>query len=396
MSESKTVVMFSTADWNAPYWTNKQHIASRLARRGFRVLYVESPGIRAPKGNSRDLARVWNRLRSGLRPPRKVDKNIFVLSPMTIPLGHRFGLIKAFNGWMLRSTVKAWLHRHGDGKTIVWAYHPYLDGVLKKLSYKRLVYHCVDDIAAVPGVDAEAYLTAEIRLVDAADVVFTTSPFLKEHCEKLGARNCVFERNVADIEHFSRSRQPGEEPKDIKGIGRPRLCYAGVLSDYKIDADLITECATSRPDINWIFIGDEPERQNSKKIRALSLLPNVHMLGFRPYSELPDYLRFMDITVLPNRTDGYMKGVFPMKFYEYLASGKPVIASRLDSLADVSGPFLTATSPQEWLNAIDRCLSSQPEMLALDDPLLSEYSWESRLDRMLEKIDGKQDKGRPN
>lgn len=381
-----TVIMFSTADWDAPYWTNKQHIADRLAKRGHRVLYVESPGIRPPQGNIRDLSRIWARLRRAFRPPRRVTDNLWVFPPLTIPFGHRSRLVKQLNAGLIGSVVRHWLRRHGRGETLVWAYHPYIEGVYEALPRRALVYHCVDDLAAIPGVEAATFKAAETVLARAADVVFTTSPHLKDHCEALGAKRCLYERNVADIDHFAKAREPGRVPEEIARIEGPRLCYAGVLSDYKLDLKLIHACAAARPDLNWIFIGDEPERQASHDIALLRQLLNVHFLGYRTYNELPDYLRGADIAVLPNLTDGYMKGVFPMKFYEYLAAGKPVIATPIESLTDTGAPVVMAYTSADWLAAIDLCLSNPPPAVALDDENLRQFDWENRLDRMLEGV----------
>ncbi|ATN33176.1 glycosyl transferase [Rhizobium sp. ACO-34A] len=378
--------MFSTADWAAPYWTNKQHVADRLAKAGHRVLYIESPGIRPPQGNARDILRIANRLKRAWTPPKPINDNLWVFAPLTIPLGHRFALVKRFNAWLMRSVVGRWLDSHRQGDVIVWTYHPYIEGVTEGLSTGSLVYHCVDDLAAIPGVDAATFRAAEGKLVRQAAVVFTTSPYLRRHCLELGAQNCVFERNVADIEHFSAARQSGRLPEDIASIAGPKLCYLGVLSDYKLDLDLIEACGRARPDLSWIFIGDEPERQANATIARLKTLPNMHFIGYRPYSELPDYLRAIDIAVLPNRTDGYMRGVFPMKFYEYLAAGKPVISTPIDALVDVSNLVATAEGRDQWLAAIDECLSSPPGELSLDDSRLAQFGWDPRLERMLATV----------
>lgn len=382
-----TVVIFSTADWAAPYWTNKQHIADRLAKRGHRVLFVESPGIRPPKGNMRDLSRILARLRRAWTPPRRINANLWVFAPLTIPFGQRSNLVKGFNAWLMSSVLRRWLKRHGKGHNIVWSYHPYIEGAYESLPRKALIYHCVDDLAAIPGVDAEAFRTAETTLVQSADVVFVTSPHLKTHCEALGARHCVFERNVADIDHFAQARLPGAIPEELAHISGPKLCYAGVLSDYKLDLELISSCALAKPEINWLFIGDEPERQSNAVISSLKSLPNVHFLGYRPYADLPNYLRAIDIAILPNRTDGYMKGVFPMKFYEYMASGKPIIATPIDSIANINSSALLARTDKDWLQAIEQCLENPPVPLELDNENLRQFDWESRLDRMLYEVE---------
>lgn len=146
-----TVVMFSTADWAAPCWTNKQHIARRLAERGYTVLYIETVGLRRPSINSLDLTRIIRRLRSGLKPPRRVGERLWVLSPLTLPLGQRHGFVRHFNAWILRTAIRLWLRRHGDGTPpLVWTYHPYMLEAISGLKRSALVYHCVDNIAAVP------------------------------------------------------------------------------------------------------------------------------------------------------------------------------------------------------------------------------------------------------
>lgn len=381
-----TFIMFSSADWAAPYWTNKQHIADRLAKAGHRVLYIESPGIRPPQVNSRDFLRIVNRLRRAWTPPKRLNDNLWVFAPLTIPLGHRFTLVKRFNAWLMRSVVSRWLDRYRQGDVVVWTYHPYIEGATRGLKISSLVYHCVDDLATIPGVDALTFRALEGKLVREADVVFTTSPHLQQHCLELGAVRCVFERNVADIEHFSVARLPGWLPPEIASIAGPTLCYVGVLSDYKLDLGLIENCALARPDFHWIFIGEEPERQANETLTRLRTLPNAHFIGYRRYSELPDYLRAIDIAVLPNRTDGYMRGVFPMKFYEYLAAGKPVISTPLDSLADTSDLAITAQGIDEWLLAIEKCVNSPPSAIALEDSRISQFGWEPRLNRMLAVI----------
>lgn len=383
INTSLTFVLFSTADWAAPYWTNKQHIADRLAKRGHRVLYVESPGIRAPKANARDVTRIVNRIRRAWFPPKKIRDTLWVYAPLTIPFAPRSRLVRAFNARLLRSAIRKWLDRHGHGDVVVWTYHPYIGSVMDDIPVRSTIYHCVDDLASIPGVDAKTFRRAEAKLLQRSDRVFTTSPFLQSHCSAVVGDRSVYERNVADIEHFARARLDGVIPPELSAIQGTKLCYVGVLSDYKLDFALIERCAVARPEWNWIFIGDEPERQASPLVARLRKLHNVYFLGYRPYHLLPDYLRGIDIALLPNFTTGYMAGVFPMKVYEYLAAGKPIVASSIDSLRDMGEIISIADGTAEWLVAIEKMIESPPLPFSLRDPRLSAFSWEARLDRML-------------
>ncbi len=379
-----TFVMFSTADWAAPYWTNKQHIADRLAKRGHQVLYIESPGIRSPRANTRDLLRIWNRLKRAFIPPKKVDQTLWVYAPLTIPFGHKSRLVRAFNRWLLGSAIHKWLKRNRDGDdVIVWTYHPYIDGIMDGLPVRSTIYHCVDDLAAIPGVDADSFRKAEVTLLERADRVFTTSPYLQSHCAAVAGERSVYERNVADIEHFSQARHAGTIPAELAEISGPKLCYTGVLSDYKLDFSLIEQCAVARPGWNWIFIGDEPEGQKSPAVSRLREMPNVYFFGYRSYDTLPSYLRGTDIAVLPNLTTGYMSGVFPMKLYEYMAAGKPIISTGIDALDDIKDQIAVAHDPTEWIYSVEKLLTAPPEAIGLHDPRLLNFSWEARLDRML-------------
>src|SRR2546423_235614 len=120
------IVLFSTAEWFYPYWTNKQHIATRLGARGFNVLYVESIGFRQPGFNKNDLARIWRRIRRAASPVQKVQKNVSVLAPLTVPGSQHRSWAEQINTWQLRSRIELWLRRIGLSRPIVWTYHPYM------------------------------------------------------------------------------------------------------------------------------------------------------------------------------------------------------------------------------------------------------------------------------
>src|SRR5437016_728235 len=98
----QAVILFSTADWFSPYWTNKQHIAARLAERGISVLYVESTGFRRPGVNWADLARMWRRFRRATRPLGEVQRNVWVVSPLTIPAAYGRHWADNLTVWQLR------------------------------------------------------------------------------------------------------------------------------------------------------------------------------------------------------------------------------------------------------------------------------------------------------
>ncbi|MEX0627512.1 MAG: glycosyltransferase, partial [Cucumibacter sp.] len=222
-------LLFSTADWAAPYWTNKQHTARLLAGRGWRVLYVESPGLRMPRpGSSRDWSRLARRLASGLAGLfghiPSPEPNIFVYSPLVVPGLALPRWLRAFNRWSLATPLRRFVRARRFDIPVVWTYHPFIFDALAGLSTGPLIYHCVDDLAAVPFVDAPAIETFERTLLERADAVFATSKPLAEKCRSLNP-NTHFLPNVADARHFGGAFEPGPLHADLATIPAPRLGY---------------------------------------------------------------------------------------------------------------------------------------------------------------------------
>lgn len=380
-------ILFSTADWSEPYWTNKQHTARILAGQGWRVLYVESPGLRAPKvGSARDWKRIWRRLWSGVRsfvigPPQR-ERGVWVLSPLVLPAMHHLQWGRRFNQAMLRASIRRFCKRHRLDVPVVWTYHPFMLEATSRLACGPLVYHCVDDLAAIPGVDVQAFGTAERELLARCDAVFTTAAALRDRCARHNA-NTHFFPNVADAEHFGRAMMPTPVPADLATIPEPRIGYHGVLSDFKIDFPLLISAASARPDWHWVFIGQEREGQRSELAASLAQLPNVHFLGYRGYAELPDYLRGVSVGLLPTLLNDYTRSMFPMKFYEYLAAGVPVVSTPLDFTKTPHAGLEVGADADRFIEAIEQQLKrgrlSRDEVTAA----VGENTWEQRLKKML-------------
>lgn len=388
----ESCILFATADWDEPYWTNKQHSAKALADLGVEVLYVESVGLRAPQVTStRDWQRLRDRLSKGLRSffigaPRRAPK-IRVLSPLLIPGGYRYALTRCLNRWLLKFSI--WRNTPNKSKTapLIWTYHPFMMDALPNYGKSQLLYHCVDDLAAVPGIDAEMFRAAENRLIKRADIVFATAPALAEKCSRFNP-NTHFLSNVVDSEHFGKALDKGKLPDDLAHIPEPRLGYHGVLSDFKIDFELLLEAALLKPHWQWIFIGSEREGQKNPIITKLKALPNVHFLGYRSYKELPNYLRGISVGLLPSLINEYTHSMFPMKFYEYLAAGIPVVSTPLSFTQSQTEGILTAKTSTEFIAAIDQQLSRGAFTKEEIQKLVSDNTWSGRLSKMLVALNG--------
>lgn len=384
----QSCILFATADWDEPYWTNKQHCAQSLAALGIRVLYVESVGLRSPKaGSAKDWGRLWNRLCKGLESlilgARERAPGIYVLSPLLIPAGHRRRWSRVLNRFLLKAAIARAAWQRNFCKPLIWTYHPFMLDVIEGMDCGHLLYHCVDDLAAVPGVDGASFRSAEIALLRRAQLVFATAPALAEHCRQHNS-NTHYMSNVVDAEHFGRALESGPIPADLAAIPEPRLVYHGVLSDFKIDFPLLLNAARLRPDWSWVLIGEEREGQKSSLVAELKTLPNVHFLGYKPYAVLPDYLRGMKVGLLPSLINDYTRGMFPMKYYEYLAAGLPVVSTPLDFTRVCE--VLTAADASQLLGGIEHQLMQGRPGHEKVRELIGGNTWHSRCVRMLDCI----------
>jgi glycosyltransferase involved in cell wall biosynthesis len=371
----RDIVCVGFADWDTDLWTNQHHLMWRLAREN-RVLFVESLGLRRPQLAGRDLSRIARRLRRGLGPPRSVD-GLHVLSPLVIPL-HSNRLVRALNARLLPALVRRAARRLGMRAPILWAYVPQAEVLLDALAPSFVIYHCVDDISAHALIDTASFRAAEARFARRADLVLASAPKLAARLREYSQR-VVEAPNVADTELFAGALAPGREDPALAALPAPRIVFTGAISAVKLDVPLLLELARSRPAWSFALVGPVGLGDPRTDVSALAAEPNVHLLGARPYGELPDVLRAADAGLIPYARNELTESIFPMKVYEYLAAGLPVIATPLPALAGVP-EVLTGADAQEIARLLDRALAEDsPQQRARRSQEAAAHSWERRL-----------------
>jgi glycosyltransferase involved in cell wall biosynthesis len=159
------------------------------------------------------------------------------------------------------------------------------------------------------------------------------------------------------------------------------------LSDFKLDFSLVLAAAELRPNWQWIFIGKQREGQRSAEIDALAMLPNVHFLGYRPYASLPDYLRDMDVGVLPSLLNEYTRAMFPMKYFEYLAAGLRVVSTPLAFMQTQANGAMVAGSPSDFVGAIEQQLRRGRLSQEEAQRYVGENTWIGRMEKMMKIVD---------
>jgi len=358
------LVCFSHLRWDFVY-QRPQHLLSRCARKR-RVFFVEEPIF----GNCSMRLDV-----------READPGVHVVVPQ-LPDGLRSEI--AINA-VVKEMMRQFFTEHGINEYVFWYYTPMALRFTDQFKPIASVYDCMDELSAFKG--AHSKLPAlEKQLFSQVDLVFTGGQSLYE--VKRGQHPAVYAfPSSIDASHFGKARKPIADPEDQAQIPHPRLGFFGVI-DERFDIDLLDEVAAKRPDWNFVIIGPvvkiAPE--------SLPKHSNIHYLGGKKYSELPDYLAGWDVALLLFARNESTRFISPTKTPEYLAAGKPVIST---SIKDVVRPYgemklvEISDTADEFIAAAEKLLSrsNKSEWLKKVDAYLENISWDKTWAQMSDLID---------
>jgi len=387
MISNYNIICFGFAEWDNPYRTNQHHLMERLSSKN-RVLFIESLGLRRPTAQAKDLARIFRRLLKWLRGVKKVSDTLFVFSPLVLPF-HKYALVRALNRFLLAAQLDRIVSRYGFTRPVIWSYVPNAVEFLGRWGERLIVYHCVDELSANPMIPGKVIAKLEEEYIRKADLTFVTSKPLFEAKKKFSS-NVYYLPNVADYAHFSLAASSGTVLSvEMTAITRPVLGFVGAVSGYKIDMELLAYLAGGHPEWSIVLIGETGEGEKAADLSLLSGRANVHILGGRAYKSLPSYIKGFDICLLPSRLNDYTKNMFPMKFFEYLASGKPVVSTALEALADFRELAYFSKNKEEFEHNIILALRENDSALIEKRIAAAKaFTWENRVEEMSGLIEG--------
>jgi len=372
--------------WTSTVRVGSHHLAQGLVRGGWEVAYVSSPvsPLHGLSGGGPELEERRALHRAGGR--RFLDGRLWAYVPGA--------LLTPNNKPLLRS---AWLHRrwpmfsrpavgrvveeNGFGDVDLL----YLDSALhlpwaKSIRRRRSVFRVTDNNQAFRRA-APAGRLLEDEALRAVDAVVYTADALKVRVEAAGARKHRALPNGVDFAHFADGAPAA--PPEYERLPRPIAVYAGSLEEW-FDYDLLAQSAAALPDVSFVLIGPEALAR-----RRLPARPNIHVLGRKPYAQLPAFLRHADVGIIPfdvARHGALVHGVNPLKLYEYLASGLPVVATRWEALAALESPALLADGPVDFIARLRQTLAGPRRPEAFRAFARGE-TWERRVADLLEWLE---------
>ena len=233
----------------------------------------------------------------------------------------------------------------------------------------RLIYDCMDEWTGFPGM-GRAIPRAEQRLARECDLLVVTAERLHDKWSGLN-RPLVLARNGVDQNFYLERCQPNEM---LAGVEHPIVGYFGAIADW-FDLELMIHVARNRPSYSFVLLGGVFEIDVSE----LKRLPNVRLLGQQPYETMPQYLHHFDACLIPFKINDTTAATDPVKVYEYLSGGKPVVSVALPELAQFGDLVYRARDRNDFVAQLDRALSeNDPNLVERRRNFAAQNTWQNR------------------
>lgn len=371
------IISFVPDNWG-PYWQPRHQVLTRLSR-FFNVVWME-PAIG------------WREMWSGRSLPRKPGWTTIDDYPGFSVFMHgrkspQFYRPIWLNRQTERSRIKAARNRLielGCKFIVGYIWRPEFSSVVEHELFDYVCYHIDDEYTFA---DVEKPLDPdEENLIACADSVIIHSPGLYEKKGHIN-KNTIVVPNGVDYAAFSGAT---ESPNEFSELKRPIIGYAGVVQ-WTIDWSLVYEVAMRRPEWTFVIVGPEGHlrSEDSAMIRKIECLSNSKFLGGKPAAALPSYVQQFDVCMMPYKVNDYTKFIYPLKLHEYMATGRPAVATPIRSLLSFAESIIIAKTGEEWSNALEESLSGQytsPESTAARQAVAREFDWGVHVQRIASQI----------
>ncbi len=291
-----------------------------------------------------------------------------------------------FNPKMVFNNIKKTALSLNFGDAVLWSFFPFAAPYWQNLGQKLTVFEAVDNWLNHPSYEAyKERLQQDYRLIkDQADLIFTVSPSLVKFFDD--QPNVYWIPNGVDFKHYTQKFTLVN--RDIAELPKPIIGYIGVIQE-RVDLDWIRYLAENNPDKSVVLVGPVWNQQDQARAE-LESLPNIHFLGYKGYAEAPMYIQQFDVGIIPHKTGEFSLSTNPMKMYEYLACGKPVVATAKAGTENLAELVTIAETKEDFVKAVNEALAQDNDAARqARQEFVKKYSWLSTVNKMLELVNKK-------
>jgi GT2 family glycosyltransferase len=353
------VICFSIVDWHFRYQRPHQ-IVSQFAAHGHRVFYIRLDAI----------------LPAHVEPRFSITKLKENLYQITLAAHRQTWInqedIRGANADQLLASLDELRETFHINEAIGYVMTPSWTTMALEARARwgwRIIYDCMDEWTGFPGM-GRAIPKAEQRLVRECDLLSVTAQRLYDKWLGL-KRPMVLARNGVDYNFYLERCQPNNL---LAGLEHPIVGYYGAIADW-FDLELMIYVARARPGYSFVLLGGVFDLDVSE----LERLPNVRLLGQQPYETMPQYLYHFDACLIPFKTNDTTAATDPVKVYEYLSGGKPVVSVTLSELEAFQELLYLARDRDDFLTQLDRALAEDdPKIVEQRRSFAAQNTWQQR------------------
>jgi len=380
------IICFGGEDW---WYHNRGHIDMQLMRRFARkgtTLYVNSivmqkPSLKRATGGGRSLPeKVVRKAKSVLRGLRRTDTGFWVYSPLSLPV-HHVGWLRSFNRRVLSVQVKMTARRLRIQSPVIWVACPAACEIALGMRKAALVYQRTDRFEEYPNVDGNIIRHYDEELKQRADLTLFVSRSLYEE-ERHQCREAIYLDHGVDFDLFASAESDASVPSDIAGVKRPIVGFFGGIDNHTSDVPFLEELVGLLPECSFVFVG-----RSSSDVGGLVKKGNVHMLGQKPYEQIPHYGKCFDVAIMVWRQNRWIEGCNPIKLKEYLALGKPIVSTPFPQLQQYRDVTYEAATPLDFAAAVKQALAEDcADRIAARRESIKDATWDAKAERVLKTL----------
>lgn len=390
--ENRDIIMFGLQPWDIEMGSNFKDMAVEIARHN-RVLYVNRPLDRISYIKHRSDKKIKARILSFKKKQgvlQSIRHNLWVLNPPILlesinwmPSGILYNYFNKRNNNKIAGQIREAKDQLNFKSVILIIDNDFFNALYLKeyLQVDLMLYYIRDYLLSQPYFKLHGEI-AEPAIIAKADVVIANSLYLCNYAKKFNA-NSFYIGQGCDVESFIMNSNP--VPQDVANIKRPVIGYCGNLTASRLDIALLENIATQRPHWNFVLVGPQ---DNFFKNSVLNKMNNVLFTGSKPAAELPAYVHHFDVCLNPQQINQMTIGNYPRKIDEYLAAGKPVVATATVTMEEFKNHAYLCYNAQEYVIAIEKALKEK------DDSILAQarvtfalsHTWQASVQKLYNTI----------
>jgi teichuronic acid biosynthesis glycosyltransferase TuaH len=393
--KNKYIFMFGAGKFDAPYPSASFTLAKEFAKNNNTVYYIDYPftwkdRIMLKKTQQYKIReKAFSGNNDGIIDIQIPNLKVVIIPPVLsihfLPEGKLYRLLLKSNEKIIINRLKRILKKDA-AKDLIYinSFNFHYPNLAKSLKPVFKVYHCVDPI--ITPYDIKHGRVSENLLVENSDLIICTSKQLYDE-KKIAHPNTYFIPNAADINHSIKATDKSLPiHSSLENIKKPVIGYFGNI-ERRIDYDLVLEVAAKNPDKSFVFVGP---MINHLVPDSFFNAPNIHLTGRIPYEQMPSVLKGFDVALIPFKKNADSATVFPLKLFEYLGAGKPVVSTDFNpDLKNFTNDLVDyASTAEAFSTAINEALKNDcPSQQEARIELASDHTWKKRASDIESLID---------